>query len=107
MCYKYAHRRGEFHFWGLNSALKLVVTKGSLPGSSAVSNLMDVSFCDFDWRPEISWQELHAAVTLKDALDSSRLVKLSEVDFKFTRDTSNGEIEHSISGFFLRKLWCI
>jgi len=75
-CFKYSHIRGEFHFWDLNSNLKLV------PPLSQVY----ASFCLADGTP-----------TLRDAR-SGQPITLSTVTFMFERYLGANSLETSKSG---------
>jgi len=77
VCYKYSNIRGEFHYWGVNSNLTL----------ADISFMINASFCDAE-----------GAVLLQDARNVSQPIDLSNVHFTFTRDVSNGEKPHVVSG---------
>ena len=53
-CYKYSHLRGEFHFWGFNSALQLVDPLFTV----------EVSFCDVAGVSQVVNARTNAAVDL-------------------------------------------
>lgn len=77
VCYKYSNVRGEFHFWGVNSNLTL----------TDFSLVINASFCDDQ-----------GAVMIRDARNVSRPVDLNHVRFTFTRDVTNGEKPHTLTG---------
>jgi hypothetical protein len=76
-CFKYSHTRGEFHFWDLNSNLKLV------PPLSQV----DASFCLADGTP-----------TLQNAR-TGQPIMLSTATFMFQRYLGDGLLSVYKSGY--------
>ena len=77
VCYRYSSIRGEFHYWGLNSRLRL----------AEVPFMINASFCDASMN-----------VLLMDARDKSRGIDLGNVRYTLTRDTPGGEPPHVLKG---------